>query len=168
MYDGGSIIMAILGWLLVPVVVIGGIVFLVIHLTRKKDQPGMGGLAWKRFGVATAIAFILPFFIGFSASAVFDELVATDSLIMMTLLAFIFIVVGIVISHHTVISASLIIGSVIALVYALGINLESIPPQAMAIIAGLGLALLIYIAFRKLHDQAEIQEANNVSPKEVK
>ncbi|KKQ18875.1 MAG: hypothetical protein US31_C0001G0062 [Berkelbacteria bacterium GW2011_GWA1_36_9] len=132
--------------------VIGGIIFVIVKATAKR-KPGAPPIDWRQFGVGTAIMFVLPFFIGFSTSAVFNELAKTESLIMMLVMAVIFLIVGFTISHHTVISTSLIAGSIIAIIYAIGINLESISPSVMAILAGLGVAILIYIAYKKFQEQ---------------
>ena len=131
---------------------IGGVVFFVIKMTGRKKQ-GVPPVDWRQFGVGAATMFVLPFFIGFSTSAVFNQLAKTESLIMMLAMAVIFLIVGFVISHHTVISTSLIAGSIIAIIYAIGINLESISPSVMAILAGLGVAILIYIAYKKFQEQ---------------
>lgn len=137
---------------LIYLLVIGGIIFVIVKATAKK-KPGAPPIDWRQFGVGAAIMFVLPFFVGFSTSAVFNQLAKTESLIAMLVMAVIFLVVGLVISHHTVISTSLIAGSVIAIIYAIGINLESISPSVMAILAGLGVAILIYVAYKKFQEQ---------------
>lgn len=131
--------------------VIGGVIYVIVKATAKK-KPGAPPIDWRQFGVALAIMTVLPFFIGFSTSAVFDKLQQTNSLIMMVAMSVIFLIVGLAIAHHTVISSSLMIGSVVAIVYAVGLNIETVPPAVMAILAGLGLALLIFFAYKKLQE----------------
>lgn len=145
-----------LSYFLIPLAIIGGIIALVIFLIRRKNQPKAAPIDWRRTGVAIAISVVAPFFIGFATSAIFNELAQTSSLIMMIAMAIIFLIVGLSIGHHTVISGSLIVGAIIAIVYAVGINLDVVPPSVMTILAGLGLALLIYFAYKKLQEKEAI------------
>lgn len=142
-------------YLIYPVIyllVIGGIIFFIVKMTGRKKQ-GAPPIDWRQFGVGAAIMLVLPFFIGFSTSAIFNQLAKTESLITMLVMAVVFLIVGLVVSHHTVMSTSLIAGSVIAMIYAIGINLESISPSVMAMLAGLGVAVLIYFAYKKFQEQ---------------
>lgn len=138
---------------LIPLAFLGGIAALVIYLVRRKNNPKAPLFDWRRFGVAAAISFILPFFICFSTSAVFNELAKTQSLIMAIIMSIIFLIIGLVIAHHTVISGSLIAGAIIAIIYMVGLNIETVPPVVMTILAGLGLAILIYFAYKKLQEK---------------
>ncbi len=140
-------------YLLIPLAVIGGIVYFIVYLARRNKQVNAPLFDWRRFGVGVAISIVLPCFIGFATSAVFNELNKTDSFITMVIAALIFLIVGLVIGHHSVISVSLIIGSIFAFIYALSINFESIPPSIMTILAGLGLALLIFFAYKKFQEK---------------
>lgn len=146
-------------YLLIPIAVIGSIVWLIVYLVKRKNQPNSRSIDWRRFGAGLAITVILPFFIGFSTSAVFNQLAKTESLIMMLAMAAIFLMIGLVIAHHTVISVSLIIGSIIAIIYALIINLATISPAIMTILAGITLAILIFFAYKRFHEEGEIKES---------
>lgn len=139
---------------LVPLAFIGGIIALVVYLVRRSKNPKeVAPFDWRRFGVAVTTSFILPFFICFATSAVFNELIKTESLIMAIVMSVIFLIVGLAIAHHTVISGSLIVGSIIAIIYMVGLNIDTVPPAVMTILAGLGLAILIYFAYKKLQEK---------------
>jgi len=139
---------------LIPLAFIGGVIALIVYLVRRNKNPQSAPpFDWRRFAVAIAISFILPSFICFSTSAVFNELLKTESLIMSLLMSVIFLIAGLTIAHHTVISGSLITGSILAIVYMVGLNIETVPPAVMTILAGLGLAILIYFAYKKLQEK---------------
>lgn len=155
------------GWLfylLIPLGFIGGIIWLVVYLVRRKSQSTNKPIDWRRFGVGIALITVLPFFIGFSTSAIFNELVKTSSLIMMLIMAAFFLIIGLIISRNTVISSSLIIGAIISMVYSLMINIQTISPAVMVILVGIALAVLIYFAYKKFHDD----EINRLQEKEVR
>ena len=139
--------------LLIPLAVIVGIVYFIVYLARRNKQANAPAFDWRRFGVGAAISIVLPFFICFATSAVFNELNQTDSFVTIVIASLIFLIIGLVIGHHSVISVSLIIGSILAFIYALSINFESIPPSVMTILAGLGLALLIFFAYKKFQEK---------------
>lgn len=132
-----------------------GFIVLITYLARpnKQNQPPVD---WRRFGVGVAIITVLPCFVGYLTSAVFDKLQSTNSLIMMVTISIAFIIAGLFIAHHTVISASLMIGSIIAVVYAVGLNIDTVPPSVITILAGVGLALLIYFAYQRLREKEAI------------
>lgn len=138
---------------LVPLAVIGGIIALVVWLVKRKKNPNQPVFDWRRFGVGVAMSIMLPFFISFSTSAVFNELAITISFISMIIMAVVFLIIGLIVSHHTVISTSLIIGAVIEIIVAFAYNMNSVPPSVMAILAGLGLAVLIFFAYKKMQEQ---------------
>src|SRR3989344_5799826 len=117
--------------LLIPLAVIVGIVYFIVYLARRNKQVNAPVFDWRRFGVGAAISIVLPFFICFATSAVFNELNQTDSFVTIVIASLIFLIIGLVIGHHSVISVSLIIGSILAFIYALSINFESIPPSVM-------------------------------------
>ncbi|MBM2820725.1 MAG: hypothetical protein HW405_485 [Candidatus Berkelbacteria bacterium] len=148
MYTGIFIILFVLALFM------GGIAALIVYLVKRKQKDQkMDPLAWKRVGLGLIMSFILPYFIGFSTSAVFDKLVDDRSFIMMIAMSVIFLIIGLIIAHHTVVSTSLIIGSTAAIIYILILNIEDITPSVMAIVAGIGLAILIFFAYKKLQEK---------------
>lgn len=142
---------------LIPIGFLVGLVWLIVHLTRNKTGDRHSTAQdFKRMGVGAAITIILPFFIGFLTSAIFDQLEATKPFVMMVALALLLIIVALFISHHTVISYSLITGSIISLVYSTALNFETVNPKVMAVFAGIALAIVIGVAVKKLHDKEVI------------
>src|SRR3990172_8453408 len=113
-----------------------GVPVLVVYFVKKK-QNGGPPFDFRRLIAGMAITLILPFFIGFATSAVFDQLAKTESFVMMLVMAVIFLIIGLVIGHVSVLSTSFIIGSIALIVYAMSINIEHISAPVMAIIAGL-------------------------------
>lgn len=131
-----------------------GLIALIVYLVRRKSEgKKMSALDWKRFGVGVAITVVLPSFIGFATSAVFGKLASPSGFTTMMIMAVVFFIIGLILMKNITISASLIIGSIIAIIYAISINIDIISPQIMATIAGLGVIVLIIFAFKKLNDK---------------
>lgn len=142
---------------LIPIGFVIGIVFLIVYLVRKgTKKQKTTAQDFKRMGVGAAITIVLPCFIGFLTSAFFNRLDNTNSFVLMVTMALIFIIIALFISHHTVISYSLIAGSIISLVYSTALNFESVDPKIMTIFAGVALAIVIAVAFKKLSDKEAI------------
>lgn len=149
MYGTGIILYS-----LIPLGILAAIVFFIVWVV-KKTSGGHHTTAtdWKKLLVGSAILIILPFFIGFFTSAIFDQLVKTESFVMMVTLALIFIIMGIIMMRNQTISYSLIGGSIISLVYSVGLNYNTVDSKVMVVFVGIALALLIIIAFKKFQEK---------------
>lgn len=138
---------------LIPLLFFGGVIGLIVWLARRKNKPSQSAFDWRRFGVGAAMSIIVPYFISFTTSAVFNQLASTASFISMITMAIVVLIIGLVIAHNTVISAGLTIGSIIEIIVAFVYNSDSVSPSVVAILAGFGLAVLIYFAYRKMQEQ---------------
>ncbi len=138
---------------IVPLGILAGIVFFIVWAVKKSHGGQITANDWKRLLVGVAIMAILPFFIGFLTSSIFDVLAKTESFIMMVTLALLFIIAGIAVMKNKTISYSLIGGSIISLVYSFGLNFEIVDSKVLVIFTGVALALLIVIAYKKFQEK---------------
>ena len=136
-----------LGSLIIPAVII---IFVVWLARRNKDaQP----IDWRRIFVGMALTLLVPYFIAFLTDAIFLTTSSSVAFSLMLTLAIIFLLVGIVISRHTVISSGFVLGSITSLAYNMLINSSNISPTIITIIAGGGLAILVYFSYKLMQEK---------------
>jgi MFS family permease len=135
---------------------IGAIVWVIVYFARRKKQTGGQKLTledYKKAGVGIVIAVLGAFFIGFAAASVVPELRSTTAFAIMLILSVFFIIGGVAIMKRQIISWGLIMAGVFAFIYNLGLNMSLLNAATKAVLTGIALAALIFVAFKKLQDK---------------
>lgn len=141
-----------------PILVIGGIVFLIIYFQKKKNENS-GANKWngleifKKIILGVLITVFSAYFIGFFTACFFQSLLGSSQFVMLVILSILSIIIGFYFIEKEAIGYGFMFGGFLSLIYSLIINFSSSGNMIKFVVIAVVLLIVIVFSYRHLKEE---------------